>query len=287
MYSVRNPNRPFRDGTPGHFFNKGVKVGMKQMTTFQIKLIAITAMVIDHVGLFFFPQILLLRIIGRLAFPLFAWLIANGAYYSKNINMYLIRLFLFAVIAQIPFFLANRLIEPSFWELNVLFTLFLGLAAIVLMRKSKHRFTAILVVLISALLAEILNTDYGALGVLAIVIFYVYFKDMKKMIILQICLFTLFSLMPIGIVMAFTGVANPGMSTLSTNICPILMKVCLKVSTTIPSNFVVLNLIEPLGLFSLFFIAFYGGQEGRKIKYFFYLFYPMHLAVIYFFKLFV
>src|SRR5262249_26061534 len=151
------------------------------------------AMVIDHVGLFFFPQILLLRIIGRLAFPLFAWLIANGAYCSSNIKMYLVRLFLFAIIAQIPFFLANRLIEPAFWELNVLFTLFLGLVAIVLMRKSKHSFTAILVVLITALLAVLLNTDYGALGVLAIIIFYLYFKDLKRMIILQICLFTLFS----------------------------------------------------------------------------------------------
>jgi hypothetical protein len=260
---------------------------MKQMTTFQIKLIAITAMVIDHVGLFFFPQILLLRIIGRLAFPLFAWLIANGAYYSKNINVYLARLFLFAVIAQIPFFLANRLIEPSFWELNVLFTLFLGLAAIVLMRKSRNRFTAVLVVIISALLAEILDTDYGALGVLAIILFYVYFKDTKKMVLLQICLFTLFSVIAIGIVMAFTGVANPGISTLSVNLCLILMKVCLKVSTTIPPNFVILNLVEPLGLFSLFFIAFYGGQEGRKVKYFFYLFYPMHLFILYFIKLFI
>src|SRR5205085_4973530 len=97
------------------------------MTTFQIKLIAIIAMVIDHIGLFFFPHILLLRIIGRLAFPLFAWLIANGAHHSKNPTKYLTRLFLFALLAQIPFILINRLIDPSFWELNVLFTLFLGL----------------------------------------------------------------------------------------------------------------------------------------------------------------
>jgi hypothetical protein len=257
------------------------------MTTFQIKLIAMTAMIIDHVGLFFFPQILLLRIIGRLAFPLFAWLIANGAYYSKNINVYLMRLLLFAIIAQIPFFLVNRLIDPSFQELNVLFTLFLGLAAIVIIRKSRNRFTAVLVVLISSILAGILNTDYGVLGVLAIILFYVYFKDIKKMLLLQICLFTFFSVVPVGIVMAFTGRANPDISTLYVRLCPILMKLCLKVSTTIPPNFVALNLIEPLGLFSLFFIACYGGQEGRKVKYFFYLFYPMHLFILYFIKLFI
>ena len=257
------------------------------MTTFQIKLIAITAMVIDHVGLVFFPHILLLRIVGRLAFPLFAWLIANGAYYSKNTKIYLTRLFLFAVVAQIPFIFSNRLIDPSFWELNVLFTLFLGLAAIVLMRKVQNSFTSVLIVVISALLAEVLNTDYGALGVLAIVVFYLSFKDIKKMIILQICLFTLFSVIPIGVI-ALARVANPVVSTLSVTLCPLTwMRVCFKMSVAIPSNFVVLNLIEPLGLFSLILIAFYGNQEGWKMKYFFYWFYPMHLVILYFIKLFV
>ena len=258
------------------------------MTTFQIKLIAITAMVIDHVGLCFFPHILLLRIVGRLAFPLFAWLIANGAYYSKNTKIYLIRIFLFAVVAQIPFVFVNRLIDPSFWELNVLFTLFLGLAAIVLMKKSENSFTSIPIVILSAVLAEVLNTDYGALGVLAIVVFYLSFKDIKKMIILQICLFTLLSLIPIIVVIALTRVANPVVSTLSVNICSsIWINLCFKLSVAIPPNFVVLNLIEPLGLFSLIFIVLYGNQEGWKMKYFFYWFYPMHLVILYIIKLFV
>jgi len=245
-------------------------------------------MVIDHVGLIFFPHILLLRIVGRLAFPLFAWLIANGAYYSKNTKIYLARLFLFAVVAQIPFILINRLIDPAFWELNVLFTLFLGLAAIVLMRRSKNNFTSVLIVILSAVLAEILNTDYGALGVLAIVVFYVSFKDIKKMIILQICLFTLLSLIPIVVVIALTRVANPVASTLSVTVCPSTwISVCFKLSVAIPPNFVILNLIEPLGLFSLILIAFYGNQEGWKMKYIFYWFYPMHLVILYIIKLFV
>ena len=108
------------------------------MTTFQIKLVATILMVIDHVGLLFFPQILWFRAVGRLAFPLFAWCIANGAYYSKNRETYLKRLFLFALVAQIPFILMSRLVDPSFWGLDVLFTLFLGLAAILLMEKSKN-----------------------------------------------------------------------------------------------------------------------------------------------------
>lgn len=261
---------------------------MTQMTTFQIKLIAITSMVIDHIGLVFFPHILLLRIIGRLAFPLFAWLIANGAYYSYNIKMYLTRLFIFALLAQVPFIVVNRLINPSFWALNVLFTLFFGLAAIVLMKKAKNRYIAVSVVIVSAMLAQVLSADYGALGVLAIIIFYSFFEDMKKMIIVQICLFTLLSIIPIVVFIAFTGTLSPVTSTTSVNLCPpTWISVCLKVSAAIPPNFVILNLIEPLGLISLCFIALYDGQEGRKMKHFFYWFYPVHLLILYFLKLFV
>jgi hypothetical protein len=261
---------------------------MQPMTTFQIKLIAITSMVIDHLGLVFFPHILLLRIIGRLAFPLFAWLIANGAYHTSNIKLYLTRLFLFALVAQVPFILVNRLINPSFWEFNVLFTLFFGLAAIELMKRAKNRYIAVSVVIVSALLAQVLSADYGALGVLAIIIFYIFFEDRKKMIILQICLFTLLSIVPILLFIAFTGTLSPVAAITSFNICPpSWISVCVKVSAAIPANFIILNLIEPLGLISLVFIALYDDQEGKKLKYFFYWFYPMHLLILYFIKLFI
>src|SRR6266702_2418964 len=100
------------------------------MNTFTIKVIAVGLMVIDHVGVFFFPDISLLRIIGRGAFPLFAWLIANGVYHTSNINNYLNRLLFFAVISQVPYLLANRQIDFFFTQYNVLFTLFLGLLTI-------------------------------------------------------------------------------------------------------------------------------------------------------------
>jgi hypothetical protein len=258
------------------------------MTTFQIKWIAITAMVIDHIGLFFFPQILLFRIVGRLAFPLFAWLIANGAYYSKNTKKYLTRLLFFALVAQIPFIVINRLIDPSFWALNVLFTLFLGLAAIVLIKKSKSIFKAFFIIMLSALMASIFNTEYGAMGVLAIVVFYLFFKNFKKMIIVQICLFTLFSMIPIVFFIALTRGVNAVVPAIPLSLClPTQINLCLKLSITFFPNFIPQTLIEPLGLFSLIFVALYGNQEGGKMKYFFYWFYPMHLVVLYFIKLFV
>ena len=84
------------------------------MTSFQIKLLAIITMVIDHVGLFFFPHLQIFHIIGRLAFPLFAWLIAKGAKYTENINHYLFRLFVFALLSQVQYIMTYCLVDPSF-----------------------------------------------------------------------------------------------------------------------------------------------------------------------------
>lgn len=258
------------------------------MTTFQIKLIAIAAMVIDHIGLFFFPQILVFRIVGRLAFPLFAWLIANGAYYSKNIKKYLARLFFFALVAQIPFIIINRLIDPSFWELNVLFTLFLGLSTIFLIKKLKNVVSVCLMIILNALIASLFNMEYGAMGVLAVVIFYHFFRDFRKMIMLQICLFTIFSITPIIFYIALTREINTSVPTTIFHLClPTWTHICLLVSMAFPPNFISQTLIEPLGLFSLIFVAFYGNQEGKKMKYFFYWFYPIHLVILYVIKLFI
>ena len=213
------------------------------MTAFQIKLLAIITMVIDHLGLFFFPHVLWLRMIGRLAFPLFAWLIANGARHTHNINSYLLRLFIFALIAQIPFFLANRLIDPKFFEGNVLFTLSLGLFAIALIKRTQNPSLWIFITVVAAAIAQLAHTDYGALGVGMIVLFYLFFNNFRQMLIAQ-------SILMIGMLFAFWG------------------------------DWV--GLFEPLGLVSLLFISLYNNNPGLKAKYLFYIFYPLQYVVVYF-----
>src|SRR5579872_1334795 len=142
------------------------------MNTFQLKTIAIITMFIDHMGLFLFPQYFLFRIIGRLAFPLFAWLIANGAHHTHNIGKYLQRLYLFALISQIPFFLANHGIDPHFLGLNVLCTLFFGLLAIYFIQCTNNRVYWVVITVVFASIAQFLETDYGGFGVASIVLFY-------------------------------------------------------------------------------------------------------------------
>lgn len=144
------------------------------MSRFQLKVLAIITMLIDHTGAIFFPQVTLFRIIGRLAFPLFCFFIAEGAVYTSNLKKYLWRLFAFALLSEIPYDLAfkGQLFDPQ--SQNVFFTLFLGLAAVSACRLYFYeRPVAVLLFACGcAFLAEWLRTDYGGFGVLLILLFY-------------------------------------------------------------------------------------------------------------------
>ncbi|MEK5071766.1 TraX family protein [Sporosarcina sp. FSL K6-1508] len=87
-----------------------------------LKWIALFTMVIDHVGYAFFPDVTGFRIIGRISFPIYAFLIAEGSQRTRNKRKYIERLLLFAFIAQIPYMLMFHTIYP-----NILFTLVIGL----------------------------------------------------------------------------------------------------------------------------------------------------------------
>jgi hypothetical protein len=93
-----------------------------------LKIIAIATMVIDHVGNILYPDLLYLRIIGRLAFPIFAYLIVLGVESTKKPRKYMATLLFFALISQLPYFLAFG-IQP-FERLNILFSLFLSAVTI-------------------------------------------------------------------------------------------------------------------------------------------------------------
>lgn len=212
------------------------------MSTFELKMVAIITMIIDHIGLFFFPHIVFLRIIGRISFPLFAFLLANGARHTKNINAYLKRLFIFACISQIPFLLANRHLSPGFHELNILFTLFLGLLAIKYINKQKTFSMRSLTIALACLIGALSHVNYGWLGILSIIFFYLCYDH-----------FTQTTLSQGGLLLTY-ALLNP-LRTWS--------------------------LINVAGLASLIFIFFYNKKEGPKTAYLFYIFYPAQYVVIF------
>lgn len=143
------------------------------LNAFQLKILAIIFMTIDHIGAILFPYEMLYRQIGRLAFPIYCFLIVEGVVHSRDVKMYLLRLGVFALISEIPFDWAFRGVL-FYWESqNVFFTLFLGALAIWLWStydKLHIRVGAIVVILC---VAEAVSCDYGALGVLLIIMLYV------------------------------------------------------------------------------------------------------------------
>lgn len=166
------------------------------MSRFQLKILAIVTMLIDHTGAILFPNVIVLRIIGRLAFPIFAYLISEGLLHTSNVKRYLKRLFLFALISEIPFDLAFHRVIYYPQSQNIFFTLFLGLAAIAFLRvySSKNPVMAVAFAAVMALLAEILQTDYGWFGVALVILFYCFKNYRAGCIIAFVLLVAVYSL---------------------------------------------------------------------------------------------
>lgn len=76
------------------------------LTGNQLKLIAMAAMTLDHIGVYLLPQMLILRIIGRLALPIYAYMIAEGCCYTRNRKKYLLRVLMLAAVCQAVYFFA-------------------------------------------------------------------------------------------------------------------------------------------------------------------------------------
>ncbi len=137
------------------------------MTGFQLKLLAILAMTADHIGAVFFPEIPLLRWIGRLAMPVLSFFIGEGLRHTRSPRRYLLRLTGFALLSELPFDLAFY--GGIEWgHQNVYFTLALGLLA--LWAIQSRGMEGWLLALTAALAAELLGCDYGMYGVLLILL---------------------------------------------------------------------------------------------------------------------
>ncbi len=179
----------------------------KGLSGSHLKWIAIITMLIDHIGaalleLGLLPQIAsavlagnsfdflptdyhfwynmdaVLRAIGRLAFPIFCFLLVEGFLHTKNVKKYALRLGLFALISEIPFDLAfnGKLLEVSYQ--NVFFTLFIGLLVLIGLQYFEKSlplhlsWLRFLVALTGILFAVFLRTDYDAFGIMLIVLLY-------------------------------------------------------------------------------------------------------------------
>lgn len=228
---------------------------------FSLKMIAVISMMIDHSAAGILRLLInsgrldggtfgrekwanvyyIMRDIGRIAFPIFCFLLVEGFCYTRNKAKYLVRLFLFALISEIPFDLGlhGQLIDLE--NQNVFFTLFLGMCALcglgIIKEKIQNHFvyglSAVFITLVFMEISELLHTDYHRFGVLVIVLFYV-FREYRPLA----C----------------------GMGLLVLILC---------FGRELPA------------VFAFPLLLFYNGRRGRGMKYFFYVFYPAHLTILY------
>ena len=211
----------------------------------QLKWIAIVTMLIDHIGYVLVPSSTPLygicRLIGRLAFPIFCFLLTEGLLHTRNRRRYLTRLLAFALVSEIPFDLAFHGGVLEFSSQNVFFTLFLGLLGLVIYDwlAPKISFAAMLGPLACVLAAEWMGTDYGGLGVLMISVCYL-FRENRYLRL------------------GALGAAN----------------VCMSLEFSDRQYFACAALIP------LFFYNGERGKGGKWSQYFFYLFYPLHLLLL-------
>lgn len=152
-----------------------------------LKLIAILCMLVDHIGAAFFPQATDLRLIGRIAFPLYCWCVVVGADYTRNIWKYALRLLAIGLISQ-PCYMGA--LNHGWAELNIFATLLTGLLAIAGIREKRwgsHIWAPIL----SILAACAVRMDYGWQGVTLILLLYAARKSRPALaaVMIAFCLY--------------------------------------------------------------------------------------------------
>lgn len=219
------------------------------MTSFILKIVGVITMLFDHVGDAIIGKFSFCNLIGRIAFPIFAFQAVQGYIYTKNFKKHMLKLFIFACISQIPFMLFLSTFTEEILTLNIFFTLFLGLFALFVYDKCKNKVLGFLFVILTSILAYFIHVDYGAFGILLMFYFY-FFKDKK----IPMAITT--------IVICFLRFVPDIIAT------PVLWYIYIQYAI-----FTALSLI---------FILFYNKKEGPKAKYFFYVFYPLHLLILYF-----
>ncbi len=149
------------------------------MSNFVLKMIALITMTIDHIGLFIFPGVRIFRIIGRLSFILYAFLLTEGFINTHNRERYIKRLGKMAIISQL-----GMLVPGIVYRGNIFFTLTIGLYGLTLLERKKV-FPYLIVLAIS----YYLPIDYSIYGVALIGLFYL-IKMYKFNYLVQIVLLT-------------------------------------------------------------------------------------------------
>lgn len=213
------------------------------MSSSILKILACSFMLIDHIGFCLFPNLTILRIIGRLAFPIFAFQIALGFKHTSNRKKYFFRMLIFALVSQIPFLIFRNVAGYSGLALNIGFTFVLSMISLYFVELSRNKNILFILCIIPILmLSYYLNVDYKWYGIAVVITFYLF--DLSK-----IFDFILTSITLILLTIAYIYTSN-------------------------------ISTIQLYSVFSLVLLMFHNKKKGYDLKYLFYAFYPAHLLIL-------
>lgn len=222
-----------------------------------LKIIACISMLIDHIAIFFFPNIIILRIIGRISYPIFAFCLVEGCIYTNNRIKHLLLIAFFGCAM-----LVGSYVFANISDFNIFISFALSIIMIYLIdnidgfiRIKRINISILLIFLLILIITGInvfiyyfpnFDNNYGFFGIITPVLMYIvkkYLKDNKW------CLFIELSILAILIV----------------------------IRTIVIDNYLML-----FSLISIFIIMMYNEKKGVwKIKYLFYIFYPLHFIILY------
>ncbi len=220
------------------------------MTSFVLKMIAALSMLLDHAGILLFGDLTILRILGRLAFPIYAWFIAEGFGHTRNRLRYAGRIFLLGVLCE-----AVYVIATGDWYLNTLITFSCSL---------------LLMGTLTAVRAVFADPDAG--------------KVKKWLSVLGLAALTasLFVLtLYVEVDYGFFGILVPVFTSLAMEKSDrlILFSAALFALCLVPGS---LGGIQFFSLLAVPLLALYNGKQGKaRLKWFFYIFYPAHFVLLY------
>lgn len=231
------------------------------MDSFILHIIAMSAMLLDHLWGFGFVDSDIFTCIGRIAFPIFAFMIVEGYFNTKSLKKYVLRLFIFALLSEIPFnlMMGSHLFYPI--SQNVLWTFLISIGLIWLMERVKDKnffiraLMLVLVLFLGLVLGVICMADYNYAGIFMVLVFY-FFRGKKWYLMIAQVLFLWY--------------INKEMLGGYEYLLEIYGK-----TLHIP--------YQALALFALIPIWLYNGRHGfynKYIKYLYYGFYPCHMLLL-------
>ena len=219
------------------------------MSSFALRLTALFCMIADHTGLALFPSVSAFRCVGRLAFPLYCFLLTQGYLHTRNRCAYGTRLLLLALLSEIPFDLLIFAKPVCAAEQNVLFSLLLGLLSLyavdTLRGRPMHAWLTVMAVCVCAMAADV---SYGWLGPVLCLASYRGRDDRRRLILSVLGTLSLYS-----VSLALSGVAP---------------------------DWVLVSLFAPLALIPMLLYSGRPGPRTRLLSFLFYASYPLHLALL-------